>query len=68
MDLTKIEPGDMVVFKNGLVGTCLAVTNRDGEWTKIRFRRLHHLIELWYRPDGVSGNCDLQIVKVIKHV
>lgn len=44
MDLTKIEPGDMVVFENGLVGTCLAVTDRDGEWTKIRFRRLNHLI------------------------
>ena len=67
MDLTKIEPGDRVVFKNGLEGTCLAVTARDGEWTKIRFRRLHHLIELWYRPDGVSGNFNMQIVKVIKH-
>ena len=67
MDLTKIEPGDMVVFKNGLVGNCIAVTDRDGEWTKIRFRRLNHLIELWYRPDGVSGNFDMQIVKVIKY-
>ena len=67
MDLTKIEPGDTVVFKNGLEGKCLAVTDRDGEWTKIRFRRLHHLIELWYRPDGVSGNFNMQIVKMIKH-
>ena len=58
----------MVVFKNGLVVTCLAITDRDGEWTKIRFRRLNHLIELWYRPDGFPGNFDLRIVKVIKHV
>ena len=67
MDLTKIEPGDMVVFKNGLVGNCIAVTDRDGEWTKIRFKLLHHLIELCYRPDGTAGNLNLQIVKVIKH-
>lgn len=67
MDLTKIEPGDMVVFENGLVATCLAITDRDGEWTKIRFRRLNHLIELWYRSDGTPGNFNMQIVKVIKH-
>lgn len=67
MDLTKIEVGDTVVFKNGLEGKCLAVTARDGEWTKIRFRRLNHLIELWYRPDGTPGNFNLQIIKMIKH-